>query len=157
MEIMQIYATLDGETCYYSFEDKRVANEAFLDLKEEAGLLATNNNGNVRFWIGCEQDWFVPMVEDEVSVADWNDKDNFEIRVLSQWRKIAKVKSVDPSSDDYENEWVVSFHGYTYYLTKEFCKEDEQMASLHGSRDKYYKYTFWDLGGNEMSSYCTET
>lgn len=157
MKTMQIYAIINGELCTYSdFKNREEANKSFLEVKENAELLATNNNGKIKFWIGDETDWLIPMIEANIEADDWRHEDDFEFRILSQWAENALVEKVNPLSRDCEEEWKVHFRGKTYRLTSEYCREDCQWADMYGSRDKYYRYTFWDKDGNDLSCYCVE-
>lgn len=154
--VMQIHAVINGKLHTQNFKNKEEANRSFLKIKDTAELLATNNNGSIKFWKGDETEWFIPMVEAETEAADWRSADDFEFRILSQWEENAIVENVKPCSKDYEKEWIVHFRGKTYHLTEEFCKEDEQWADMYGSKDKYYRYIFTNKDGKELSCYCIE-
>ena len=157
MNIMQIYAIIDGKLYKYSdFQNAKEANDAFLRIKENAESLATNNNGKIKFWKGDETDWFIPMVEESIEADDWRTEDTFEFRVLSQWEENALAKRVKVSSSGLEEEWEIYFRGERYHLTAKYCRGDPMFAAAYNGRDKYMEYTFWNENGHDLSTYCIE-
>lgn len=144
-----VWALIDGEAVRYPSPTKDLGNAVFVELKKKGYAIATDNGQKIRFWNCIDHDWLEAFIVCKNEYCDWVSNDSFGIRILSQcedWTCFHPEKGVS----------VIYINGKKYRIVEEFCREDDQLAYDYGLVDKYFRYTFYDMNGNKLSSYCTE-
>lgn len=159
MNIMEVWTMEDNAQGFtedhyiaavcHAFKDRNEGNKFFKLCQAENKPMITRNNNTIRYWNSERTDWLAPMIRADVEGTDWKTSVEFDVLYSVYNKQFDREKNG-------EDSFCVSIDGELYCVVGEYCREDEQLADMYGSKDKYYRYTFWDSDNNDLSCFCIE-